>query len=54
LLRDDERVHEQVDSNVIGGGRVRWTGVCIDCDNAKQLATFYCRLLGVGDHRTRW
>lgn len=26
--------------------RLRWTGVCIDCGDAEQLADFYCRLLG--------
>ena len=25
---------------------VRWTGVCLDCADAEQLATFYGRLLG--------
>ncbi len=25
---------------------VRWTGVCIDCADAEELATFYGRLLG--------
>jgi catechol 2,3-dioxygenase-like lactoylglutathione lyase family enzyme len=25
---------------------VRWTGVCIDCRDAEELAQFYCRLLG--------
>jgi len=25
---------------------IRWTTVCIDCDDAERLAAFYCRLLG--------
>ena len=25
---------------------VRWTGVCLDCADAEELATFYGRLLG--------
>jgi catechol 2,3-dioxygenase-like lactoylglutathione lyase family enzyme len=25
---------------------IRWTGVCIDCADAKELAEFYVRLLG--------
>jgi catechol 2,3-dioxygenase-like lactoylglutathione lyase family enzyme len=27
-------------------GAARWTGVCIDCADAEELAAFYCRLLG--------
>jgi catechol 2,3-dioxygenase-like lactoylglutathione lyase family enzyme len=27
-------------------GHARWTTVCIDCENADELAEFYCRLLG--------
>ena len=25
---------------------VRWTSVCLDCQDAERLADFYCRLLG--------
>ena len=25
---------------------LRWTTVCIDCEDAERLAEFYCRLLG--------
>src|SRR5687768_11901644 len=28
------------------GPTLRWTTVCIDCDDADGLADFYCRLLG--------
>jgi catechol 2,3-dioxygenase-like lactoylglutathione lyase family enzyme len=29
-----------------GGPSLRWTGVCLDCADAEELAQFYCRLLG--------
>jgi catechol 2,3-dioxygenase-like lactoylglutathione lyase family enzyme len=29
-----------------GAPKVRWTGVCIDCTDAEELAGFYARLLG--------
>ena len=25
---------------------IRWTSVCLDCEEAERLANFYCRLLG--------
>jgi catechol 2,3-dioxygenase-like lactoylglutathione lyase family enzyme len=30
----------------VDGTGVRWTGVCLDCADADELADFYCRLLG--------
>jgi catechol 2,3-dioxygenase-like lactoylglutathione lyase family enzyme len=38
-----------VEANEVSGAdrpRLRWTGVCIDCADAEELATFYGRLLG--------
>jgi Glyoxalase-like domain len=41
-------VHEQVDAEVTGGGRVRWTGVCIDCDDAERWVQVRDPAGGVG------
>jgi hypothetical protein len=30
---------------------LRWTGVCIDCADAEELATFYSQLLGYTEAR---
>jgi len=30
---------------------LRWTGICIDCADAEELAAFYSRLLGYAESR---
>jgi catechol 2,3-dioxygenase-like lactoylglutathione lyase family enzyme len=37
--------HEREPATTFRG--VRWTGVCLDCADAEELATFYRRLLGL-------
>jgi catechol 2,3-dioxygenase-like lactoylglutathione lyase family enzyme len=33
------------------GASLRWTGVCLDCADAEELAAFYSRLLGYEEAR---
>ena len=35
----------------VSGPSLRWTGVCIDCADAEELAGFYRRLLGYEESR---